>query len=129
VLLSAVVALAALMVALYCGYTWATSCDRDCRAERLLLSHQVVPAVHGMPPCTPRPDIEAILTGVIGHSDQSYVVLTGPRGAGKTRVVEMAASNRGWRAAAQLERLRVARADLSRHFPCTQSQRQADCRV
>ena len=41
-----------------------------------------------------RPLIEAALKHVIGHIDQSYVVLVGPRGAGKTRVVEAAVANK-----------------------------------
>jgi len=69
------------------------ACDRDCRAERLLLSREVVPVVEGMPPYVPRPQIEAILAHAIGHTDQTYVALIGPRGVGKTRVVEAAVAN------------------------------------
>ena len=79
--------LAALVASLYGGYEWVFACDRDCRAERLLLSREVVPVVEGMPPYVPRPQIEAILAHAIGHTDQTYVALIGPRGVGKTRVV------------------------------------------
>ena len=47
-------------------------CDRDCRAERIVLTRQVVPVVRGMPPYVRRPLIEAALEHVIGHIDQSY---------------------------------------------------------
>ena len=69
-------------------------CDRDCRAEHIVLTRQVKPVVRGMPPYVRRPLIEAALEHVIGHIDQSYVVLVGPRGAGKTRVVEAAVANK-----------------------------------
>jgi hypothetical protein len=89
-----VLATAALITVAFGSHQWWTFCDRDCRAERLLLASQVVPVVRGMPPYVPRPQIEAILADAIGHTDQTYVALIGPRGVGKTRVVEAAVANR-----------------------------------
>jgi hypothetical protein len=90
-------AAASLIGALYGGYQWSTApepCDRDCRAAHLLLASHIVPVVRGMPPYVPRPLVEATLATAIGHLGQSYVVMIGPRGAGKTRVVEAAVANR-----------------------------------
>jgi hypothetical protein len=73
-------------------YQWWTFCDRDCRAEKAILKPRSL--LENVPDYVPRPFFEAQLAPHVAHAGQDYIVVVGPRGAGKSRVVDAVVANR-----------------------------------
>jgi energy-coupling factor transporter ATP-binding protein EcfA2 len=68
-------------------------CDRDCRAEKAILTPHLLLA-ENMPVYVPRPFFEAQLAPHVAHASQEYIVVIGPRGVGKSRVVDAVVADR-----------------------------------
>lgn len=95
-LLTLLGALVVLMASLYGSYEWFTACDRDCRAVKTILQPRgaVGTLTNAVPPYVERPHCEGLLKPAIGHADQAYFVVVGPRGCGKSRCVDTVVADR-----------------------------------
>jgi hypothetical protein len=81
------------MAALILTVAFGTFCDRDCRAEKAILTPRSLLA-ENVPVYVPRPFFEAQLTPHVAHASQDYIVVVGPRGVGKSRVVDAVVADR-----------------------------------